>query len=150
MLAAVRVRGSPDVRGTIGETLRQIGLPSVNNCVLLGGDESTVGRLRAVKDYVTWGELDVKGAEILLGRADTSTRKPLIEERLEDVTGYPSIGDLAEDLASGKVSLEGVGLKKTVRLHPPRKGFRDQKHSYPKGSLGYRGEGINELIRRMG
>jgi ribosomal protein L30/L7E len=40
-------------------------------------------------------------------------------------------------------------IGKVKRLHPPKKGFRSLKQSYPRGDLGYRGEKINELIARM-
>jgi len=39
--------------------------------------------------------------------------------------------------------------KKTTALRPPKGGFRSLKQTYPKGDLGYRGEAINEMIKRM-
>jgi len=43
------------------------------------------------------------------------------------------------------------GVKPVFRLHPPRKGFKGSiKKSYRAGGeAGYRGEAINDLIRRM-
>jgi large subunit ribosomal protein L30 len=43
------------------------------------------------------------------------------------------------------------GVKPFFRLHPPKKGYRRSvKRPYNnKGELGYRGEAINELARRM-
>jgi len=35
------------------------------------------------------------------------------------------------------------------RLSPPTKGYKSIKIHYPKGALGYRGEAINTLLRRM-
>ncbi|MCD6215900.1 MAG: uL30 family ribosomal protein [Candidatus Aenigmarchaeota archaeon] len=39
--------------------------------------------------------------------------------------------------------------KNIFNLHPPVKGFKSIKVSYPKGDLGYRGKNINKLIKRM-
>ncbi len=149
MIAAVRIRGTPGVKPDTRRALNQLGLSKVNSCVLLPRDDSTLGQMRRVNDYVTWGELDADGAAVLLGRADVSGRKKLTEDRVEDVTGYSSIEELASDLAEGEVSLTDVGLRRTVRLHPPRKGYRNTKVPYPNGSLGHRGEDVNELLRRM-
>ncbi len=39
--------------------------------------------------------------------------------------------------------------KKIVPLKPPKGGFKSLKQMYPKGDLGYRGDTINQLIKRM-
>ncbi|MBI4181877.1 MAG: uL30 family ribosomal protein [Candidatus Aenigmarchaeota archaeon] len=36
-----------------------------------------------------------------------------------------------------------------VRLHPPSRGHASIKLHFPKGALGYRGDKINDLLRRM-
>lgn len=36
-----------------------------------------------------------------------------------------------------------------VGLRPPKGGFRSLKLPFPKGDLGYRGEKINDLIKKM-
>jgi large subunit ribosomal protein L30 len=43
----------------------------------------------------------------------------------------------------------GKGGGKVFRLHPPSRGLRSVKLHFPKGDLGYRGEKINELLKRM-
>ena len=41
-------------------------------------------------------------------------------------------------------------MKPVFRLHPPRKGYEGIRHSVNEGgSLGYRGEAINDLAKRM-
>lgn len=58
-------------------------------------------------------------------------------------------------VAWGELNEEGLGLvkdKKTVYLHPPRGGFERKGIKIPfkvGGALGYRGEKINNLIKRM-
>ena len=49
-----------------------------------------------------------------------------------------------------KVKLADVGIKPVFRLHPPRKGYEDIRLSVKEGgSLGYRGEEIKDLAKRM-
>ena len=49
-----------------------------------------------------------------------------------------------------KVKLVDVGIKPVFRLHPPRKGYEDIRLSFNEGgSLGYRGEEIKDLAKRM-
>jgi large subunit ribosomal protein L30 len=67
---------------------------------------------------------------------------------LQKVKDYVTWGEIDKELLSelsGRYErLRGVGL------HPPRGGFRSVKRPYGNGGdLGYRGEKINELIRRM-
>jgi large subunit ribosomal protein L30 len=41
-------------------------------------------------------------------------------------------------------------MKPLFRLHPPRKGYKGIRNSVKEGgSLGYRGEAINDLAKRM-
>ncbi|MBR1611758.1 MAG: 50S ribosomal protein L30, partial [Methanobrevibacter sp.] len=48
------------------------------------------------------------------------------------------------------VKLADVGIKPVFRLHPPRKGYEDIRLSVKEGgSLGYRGEEIKDLAKRM-
>ncbi|MFC1801130.1 uL30 family ribosomal protein [Nanoarchaeota archaeon] len=55
----------------------------------------------------------------------------------------------------GELNEEVLGLlkdKKTINLHPPRGGFERKGIKIPfkvGGALGYRGEKINDLIKRM-
>ncbi|MFH0836828.1 MAG: uL30 family ribosomal protein [Candidatus Aenigmatarchaeota archaeon] len=49
----------------------------------------------------------------------------------------------------GEIDDETMKLVEGKKLCPPLKGFRAIKIHYPKGDLGYRGDKINELLRRM-
>ena len=57
----------------------------------------------------------------------------------------------AKKVAAGKARLRDVpGLKPVLRLHPPRRGWEGIKRSFTEGgALGYRGDAINALLRRM-
>ena len=69
--------------------------------------------------------------------------KILAEDKLgmiKKVRDYVTWGEIDNDTA------ELVNGKK---LCPPLKGFKAIKMHYPKGDLGYRGDKINELLRKM-
>ena len=57
---------------------------------------------------------------------------------------------ITEALINSEVKLADVGIKPVFRLHPPRKGYEDIRLSINEGgSLGYRGEEIKDLAKRM-
>ncbi len=68
---------------------------------------------------------------------------PSIVGMLQKSQDFIAWGELSEELAK---KFEG---RKTVPLKPPKGGFRSLKQMYPKGDLGYRGEAINDMIRKM-
>ena len=139
--AVVRVRGPINVKPKARETMRLLRLNRVNHCVMVPEDATHLGMLRQVKDYVTWGEGD---AGMLGGR------KPLDKAALKE-GGFTTVKAFAKKVAAGKARLRDVpGLKPVLRLHPPRKGWEGIKRSFTEGgALGYRGDAINALLRRM-
>ena len=93
-----------------------------NYCAIV--DKKDIGMVQKVKDYATYGEID------------PDTKKLLIEKR----------GEKTKD-KDGKET-----IKKFFRLNSPKKGYgrRGIKRSFNKsGALGYRGNEINDLVRRM-
>ena len=69
--------------------------------------------------------------------------KPETRGMLQKAQNFLTWGELPADLEK-----EFSG-KKSFSLKPPKGGFKSLKQMYPKGDLGYRGEKINELIKRM-
>ena len=66
--------------------------------------------------------------------------------------GYESLNDLAESIFKVDVEFNSLPeVKPVFRLHPPKKGFKGKiKRSYASGGeAGYRGEAINDLLKRM-
>jgi large subunit ribosomal protein L30 len=66
--------------------------------------------------------------------------------------GFSSIDELADAIATCKIEHQKLpGIQRVFKLHPPRKGFKGKtKMNYRAGGeAGYRGEVINELIKRM-
>ncbi|MEM3363934.1 MAG: 50S ribosomal protein L30 [Candidatus Micrarchaeia archaeon] len=148
-LAVVRVRGRTGIRPEIKGALEVLSLTRINHCVILNETPQIRGTLNVCKDYVTWGELssDVL-AKMLEKRGRLPGNKRLTLEYLKS-KGYDGFDKLAEAILSGKVKLKDAGLKKVLRLSPPRGGYKITKLPYPRGALGYRGEKINDLLRRM-
>lgn len=151
-LAAVRVRGGVNVRREVLETMRMLGLTRVNHCVLMDDVPSYRGMLRKAKDMLTWGEIKRETLEQLLRRRGRLVGdERLTDGVVESITPFSSIAEFAEALFEGRTGLGALpGLKKVFRLHPPKKGYKSTKRPFGDlGDLGYRGEGINELILRM-
>ena len=147
----VRVRGSINVKPKIKETMKLMRLNRVNHCVIVPENETYDGMLKIIKDYVTWGEVDVETTELMLeSSGKTSGNAIFTKKELKD-SSFKTMKALAKNLSEGKVVMRDVPkLKPLFRLHPPRKGYEGVKRSFKEGgALGYRGEKINQLIRRM-
>ena len=151
-LAVVRVRGDVGVGREVLDTLRMLGLTRVNHCIVANDDSATLGMLQKVKDMVTWGEVSQEVlAGLLRKRGRLIGDKKLTDEHVKLGTGLASIDEFAKIFREGNIELRSIsGLKKVFRLHPPSKGYRTIKRPFKTGgSLGYRGEKINDLLRLM-
>jgi len=108
--------------------------------------------LKRAQAYVTWGEASKETVALLLQkRGRLAGGKKLTDEYAEKV-GYKSLDELADAVASCKAEYwKLLGVQPVFKLHPPSKGFKGKtKKSYRAGGeAGYRGEAINELIKRM-
>src|SRR3989338_10479103 len=95
--------------------------------------------LRRAKDYITWGEIN------------DDTFKILVDKRGEEFVGRET--DSKKKIKYNDfVVINNKKIKKYFRLNAPRKGFgrKGIKYSFANGgALGYRGEKINDLIKRM-
>ena len=155
MYAIIRLRGLVGTPEDIEYTLRLLRLTRKFTCVVYPATPSIEGMLRKVKDWVTWGEIDMQTfIELLRTRGRIRGNKPLTDEYVKKVLGLNGIEDLAKAVFEGKIlfhKLEDYGIKPLFRLHPPRKGFKGSiKKPYSAGGeLGYRGPAINELLKRM-
>lgn len=133
LLAVVRVRGRTKVRQSITETLNRLNLKKVNNLVLLFGSKSNIGMLNKCVDFVTFGEVNNETLENLLKKNGVEAKKETIEE-----------------LVKGKKTPREVGGITPIKMHPPKHGYEGTKVAFNAGgALGYRGEEINGLIKRM-
>ncbi len=150
--SVIRLRGQINVRPQIKDTLRYMRLNRVNHCVVLPDNETTKGMLQTAKDYVTWGEIDAGTlAEAIRSRGRLSGNKPVTDDYVKANTDFSSIEEFAAAIVDGKALYKQLpDVKPLLRLHPAKKGLEGIKRSWQAGgALGYRGEAINDLVRRM-
>jgi large subunit ribosomal protein L30 len=132
LIAVIRVRGTIGVRRTIKETLSRLNIKRVNNMALVFGTKANLGMINTCQDFVTFGPIKEETLAKLLEKKEKKVAK-------EDLTA----------IFSGKKRARDV-LKIPITLHPPRHGYEGIKRNYSSGgALGYRGDEINELIKRM-
>ncbi len=119
--AVILVRGRVNMDHQRKKTLDLLGLYRKNYCVIVPANPVYEGMLRKVKDYVTWGEISQEVEELLVKK----------KQEFDKRKNRP---------------------KKFFRLAPPIGGFERKGIKKPYsvgGALGYRGEAINDLIKRM-
>src|SRR3990172_9014785 len=151
-LAVVKVRGTIRAQREARETLDMLHLSHTNHGVLVVNRPAILGMLKRVQSYVTWGEISKETlAELLTKRGRIAGDKKLTDEYLKKV-GCKTINDLAESIASCKVEfLKLPDIQPLFKLHPPTKGYKGtpKKNFRAGGEAGYRGEAINNLVKRM-
>lgn len=152
LIGILRIRGQPNTNYKVARTLELLRLQKVNSLALYPFSPTIKGMLQKAKDKITWGELNLDTLTLLLQkRGRLPGNKRLTDEYLKANSKFKDIKSFAKALLEGKATLKDVpGLKPVFRLHPPKKGFKNTKrHVNEGGDLGYRGDSINELIKRM-
>ncbi|MFH1821640.1 MAG: 50S ribosomal protein L30 [Methanobacteriota archaeon] len=150
-LAVIKLRSGINARQQVNDTLKMMGLTRINHCVIVDINDSNLGMIKKVKDFVTWGEVKPEVLESLLKkRGRLSGDKRVTEEAVKSVSNFQTVAELAAAVESGNANLGDVGVKKVFRFHPPRGGYKSTKRPVKDmGDLGYRGDKINDLIIRM-
>ena len=151
-LLAIRIRGTINVPQRVEDTLRMLRIDRNNYATILDDRPDYTGMLQKAKDWITWGEPDLETIKIILEKRGEAPGGVKISEEYLKELGFNDFSQLAEKLHSGELDINKLdGIKPFFRLHPPKKGFkRSVKRPYGnKGELGYRGDAINELARRM-
>ncbi|MDR1722105.1 MAG: 50S ribosomal protein L30 [Methanobrevibacter sp.] len=151
MFFVVRVRGTTGVNKDIADTLKMLRLNRLNHGVLIEESPSYKGMLQKAKDYITWGEITPETlTEVITKRGKLAGGEKVTDDYVNENTDYLSIADLADALLKSELKIEDAEIKPVFRLHPPRKGYEAIRQSYNEGgSLGFRGDSINKLIKRM-
>ncbi|MHC1605355.1 MAG: 50S ribosomal protein L30 [Candidatus Methanofastidiosia archaeon] len=149
-MAVIRVRGNVGVRGSIKDTLRMLKLTRVNHCVVVDDRESYMGMFQKAKDYITYGEIDMETLEKLIVKWGRLPGNGKIDENLiKEKTGL-LCGDFIKAIMEFEHEINELGIKEVFRLHPPRRGYENIKKGFMQsGSLGYRGQQINDLLKKM-
>ena len=150
--AVIRVRGRAKIRTDIEDTLKFLRLTRVNHCTLIPNNNDFNGMLQKVKDYVTWGEINNETLKkLLITRGKLVGNKPLTEKEIKKYANV-SINDFVKKIINDEIVYSKISkeIKPIFRLHPPKQGYENTKRAHVVGgSLGYRGEDINNLILKM-
>lgn len=150
--AVIRVRGVNNTRKTINATCKLMNIAKIHNLSFVDDRASYKGMLQKAKDTITWGEVTPEAVVNVLSKwGKLVGDKPLTDAWMKEKTKFTTINDFAKAFVDLKADLKDIPeLKPFFRLHPPRKGYEATKlHFTVGGSLGYRGEDINQLIKRM-
>ncbi len=152
LLAVVRIRGTVNVPKPAQHTMALLGLHKNCHATLIDDRPSYLGMLRKAQVWLTWGEIDLETLiELLRRRGRLKGNKPITDEYAQKL-GFKDLEDLARAIYELRVDFRKLpDVKPVFRLHPPSGGYKGKiKRSYKEGGVwGYRGEAINELLRRM-
>lgn len=139
-LFVVRVRGQIRLLTEIKETLDMLRLYKTNYCVVLSNTPTNLGMIQKAKDYITWGEAEDAVVEELFAKRGREYRGPLADTKKKiQYTGR-------------YIEWKGKKYAKFFTLQPPKGGYgrKGVKTIFAKkGAIGYRGQDINTLIRKM-
>ncbi len=131
LVVVIRIRGRVNVDHDIANTLERLRLNRVNNCTLIRANAAYLGMLNRCSDYVTFGTIDDANLAALFKKNGVD------KDPKEATASIESIKQIRENMP--------------FRLHPPRHGFRKstKKHATQKGVVGFVGDDINSLLKRM-
>lgn len=149
LFLVIRLRGNIGIHPQVLDTLNRLNMPTKHSAVLVKDTPSNKGMLNKVTDFVTWGEINEASLEALIMKRGRMAGDERITEATLKREGFGGSKDLAKRTMDGGSVPEW--MKKTFRLTPPSGGFKKsiKRHVRSGGELGYRGEGINELLKKM-
>jgi large subunit ribosomal protein L30 len=134
------------------ETLQMLHLTRNNYAVLIDDRPSYLGMLKAARDYITYGEASKELVAMMIREKGRLEGDKKLTDEYAQKAGFSSLDDLTEATQTCRFEYWKLpSIQPVFRLHPPSKGFKGKiKRGYGSGGeLGYRGEKINELLRRM-
>lgn len=127
-------------------------LPRNNYGALVDDRPAFMGMLKKARDYITYGEPSKETLAMLIKKKGRLAGNKKLTDEYAQKVGYKSLDDLADAVHVGRAEYWKLqNIQPVFRLHPPSKGFKGKikKHYGSGGELGYRGEKINELLKRM-
>ena len=138
--AAIRIRGSVNVKPDIKKTLDLLNLTRANHCVLLEENPSVKGMLQVAKDYITWGEIETGVlTQLITTRGKLEGDKELTNEYLKSSTSYATVDKLSEAIIGNKFNYKEIpSIKPIFRLNPPKKGYEGIKRSFKNGGAEFK------------
>lgn len=151
-ICAVRIRGTISASREVRETLQMLHLTRNNYAVLIDNRPSFLGMLKTAQHFVTWGEISKEAVQMLVKEKGRLVGGKKLTDEYAQSVGFKLVDELAEAIFHCYVEYWKLpNVQPVFKLHPPTKGFKGKiKKSYGMGGeLGYRGEKITELIKRM-
>jgi len=151
-LVILRIRGDVGIRKELEYVFKLFHLTRKNHATIIKGTPSYLGMIQKIKDYATWGEASQDTISLLLReRGLLKGYRRLADDYVKENLSYDSIEGLAKAIYESSVDFWKLpNVKPVFRLHPPKRGFhKSVKKPYPEGELGYRGEEINQLLKKM-
>jgi len=143
-IVIIRIRGTVNVPKYINQSLDFLRLRQKFVCIVIEDNKENLGRIKAVKDYVAFGEIDEETLRALILKRGRKEGDRPIE------SAGKSIDEFVKKFLEGKAKFEDLKIKPFFRLHPPIGGFKKSiKKPFPKGVLGNQNKAINQLIKRM-
>jgi large subunit ribosomal protein L30 len=154
-LLAVRVRGSAGIKHRIKAILRDLGLNRRNQAILMADTPAIRGTLKVVKDTLFWGEATDDILSLLLTKK-TKMEKigNLTDQEVKKRFSKTNIQTLAKSLSTGEIKpqdLKRKGVNIRYNLNSPKGGYGGKiKEPFGKsGVLGYQGDSIGEIVKKM-
>ena len=123
-----------------------------NHAVLIDDRPPFLGMLKTAQNFTTWGEASKEIVHMLITKKGRLAGNKKLTDEYVQIAGFKSLAELVEAIFNCGVEYRKLpNVQPVFKLHPPSKGFKGKiKKSYGMGGeLGYRGEKINELIKRM-
>lgn len=134
------------------ETLQLLHLTRNNYASLVDDRPSFLGMLKTARDYITFGEPARETITLMIKEKGRIVGDKKLTDEYAQKAGFNSIEDLGEAVHSCRAEYWKLpSIQPVFRLHPPSKGFKGKikKGFGSGGELGYRGEKINDLLKRM-
>lgn len=151
-ICVIKIRGTISASKEVRETLRMLNLTRNNYAVLVDNRPSFLGMLKTAQNFVTWGEVSKETVGMLIKeKGRLAGNKKLTDEYAQKI-GFKSLDELIDAIYNCRAEYWKLpNVQPVFRLHPPTKGFKGKvKKSYGMGGeASYRGEKIEELVKRM-
>lgn len=152
-IVVIRIKGDHNVKHQVDDTMTKLRLYNKFTCSIISSTPQYLGMLNSIKEYITWGELDEETFNLLLKKRAKLPGNTKMDESYLKLKTNLTIDQFAKEFMTFKKELKDIpGIKLYFRLTPPIKGFERKGTKTPfslGGSLGYRKEKINDLIKRM-
>lgn len=150
-IVVVKIRGTISAQREATETLALLHLTHTNHAVILDSRPEFKGMLIRAQSYITWGEASKETIALMIKQRGKAGSSKITDEYVQKL-GYENVDALADAVFTCKAHYWKLdGVTPVFKLRPPKKGYKGTtKNSYRAGGeAGYRGEAINDLVKRM-